>query len=214
MDAGLIDALAPTARLALAYAPKAAREDWLTLLTLDRRLALVAGKAREPIFAQLQLAWWRDRLGEDPERRLAGEPLIARLAPWGAEPELVRLVDGWEARLAGPPLTAEAIEAFLAGRAAAVTIVARRLGVDIDVAGQHARRWSAAELALAARDPAECSAALAALTSETSPRAHLSRPMRPLAVLEALAVGPALQGRAAPGAGALLAAMRVGMVGR
>jgi phytoene synthase len=55
------------------------------LSCLDVRLAGVVRGAREPMLGQLKLAWWRDRLGGDPESWPKGEPLLASLKAWGAE---------------------------------------------------------------------------------------------------------------------------------
>lgn len=78
------------------------RAAWTGLIALDNRLAHVAHAAREPIMAQLRLAWWRDRLGEPASAWPRGEPLLALLGAWDAErAALVALVEGHEAQGVG-----------------------------------------------------------------------------------------------------------------
>lgn len=214
-----MDGLAPLARLALAYAPARARADWLTFLLLDARLAGVVRSAREPMLAQIRLAWWRDRLGEDPSVWPQGEPLLARLRGWGeGAADLAPLVDGWESLLGEPPLAAESLSAFADGRAAAVAALARQQGETADArqADCHAlaRRWALADLALHLSDAAERATAQS-LIGET-PRMRAERSLRPLAVLAGLNLRALRRGRVDPldGPGALLAAIRLGMFSR
>lgn len=159
--------LPPPWRLALVYAPRHARNQWRALLQLDRRLGLVVGQAREPLFAQIRLAWWRERLGEAPETWPGGEPTLAALTCWRARTrDLVALVDGWEAMLADPPrpdLLAEA-------RGAALAALADLLGVPQAAAAakRAAIEWSLAE------------------TGEWSEKEPISLPnaLRPLMILQ------------------------------
>jgi len=204
----LAGTLAPLARLALAYAPASAREDWLTLLALDARLAGVVRSAREPMLAQLKLAWWRDRLGADPAGWPRGEPLLARLADWADPAGLVALVDGWEALLADPPLDVAAAEAFAGGRGGAMAILARRLGLAEGPATQAGRDWSLAELALGTELPSGFPMA--------EVPARLPRSLRPLAVLRGVTRRALAHGGAAAlyRPGAWLTAVRIGLLGR
>jgi phytoene synthase len=140
--------LPPLYRLALAYAPRRTRQAAWGLLALDQRLGGIVRAAREPMLAQLKLAWWRDRLGSPRDDFPAGEPLLARLAEWGEEAsELSGLVDGWEALLldGGP---AE----LVVGRSRACAALARVTGVDdsVEAAAQAGQRWAAAEFGLVA----------------------------------------------------------------
>lgn len=136
--------LPPPRRLALAYAPKPAREQWRALLELDWRLQRTVGQAREPLLAQLRLAWWRDRLSEAPQAWPEGEPTLAGLRSWGIDARhLVALVDGWEAMLADPPRT----DLLAAARGSAMAALADLLGEP--PAAASAKRigieWSLAE---------------------------------------------------------------------
>jgi len=215
MDQALLETLPPPMRLALAYAPKAARADWLTLLAFDQRLAGIVSKQREPIFAQLQLAWWRDRLHESPAARPSGEPLLARLSDWHAHDEaLIGLVDGWELRIGDESLGVAAIERFAAARGAVTGALASRLAADSIAAAARARRWSLAEIAAGANDN-DRQIALGKLAAEPAIGRRSERTLRPLHVLERLALGAVHRDKqAAPGLGAMLAAVRVGLIGR
>jgi hypothetical protein len=88
----------------------------------------VVRTAREPMLAQLKLAWWRDRLAADPAVWPKGEPLLARLAQWREPAGLGALVDGWESLLGEPPLGAGELAAFSEGRAAGRAGCAARRG--------------------------------------------------------------------------------------
>jgi len=207
--------LPPLSRLALAYAPGRARADWLTLLAFDARLAGVVRQAREPMLAQLRLAWWRDRLGSDPGGWPAGDPLLGRLANWPDPAALVALVDGWEALLGEAPLDRAALSQFADGRAVALAALAQRLHSPPGAAAALARRWACADLALHVGHPAERAAA-AQLLEQAPPAARSARVLRPLALLAGLAERAVRRGEAEAlsGPGALLAALRLGITGR
>jgi len=153
-------------RLALMYAPIPARDAWAALLLLDRRLAEAAPSGREPLMIQIRLAWWRDRLLEDSEAWPASEPVLQGLRAWkGQHKSLVSLVDGWEAAVigedGGADLRAARVEAYLA--------LARLLGVE--------QLDAVRDVALETVDAERRSLA----------RHRMPRPMRPLAVLRAVA---------------------------
>ena len=123
-DSLLLDGLPVEQRLALAYAPVVAQPLFAGLFALDTRLAGIVRTAREPMLAQLRLAWWRDRLGQGGGQ---AEPVLAALAPLqGRDADLAALADGWEALLA-ERLDQAGVEAFLAGRAAASAALAQAL---------------------------------------------------------------------------------------
>ena len=207
--------ISPLARLALAYAPARAREPWLGFLALDARLAGVVRSAREPMLGQLRLAWWRDRLSDEPANWPAGEPLLASLHDWGAGARgLAGLVDGWEALLGDPPLPGQAMQDFAQGRVAGIAALAGRLGTPGASLELLARTWALADLSLHLGDPAERVTAQGLLAPERLPR--VDRTMRPLAILAGLSQRAVRRDSrdGLDGLPALLAAIRLGFTGR
>src|SRR5690606_3777043 len=143
----LLGELPASQRLALAYAPARARPATLALLALDARLAGILRGRREPLAAQLRLAWWRETLARPPEEWPHGEPSLDGRRG-GRDPSgLAALPGGWEALL-GEDLPPRAIAEFVGGRAKAFACLARELGVATpDDAGEAARLWAVADLA-------------------------------------------------------------------
>ncbi|MEJ6009001.1 hypothetical protein [Novosphingobium aquae] len=214
MDAVLIDGLSPLYRLALAYAPGPAKPAWLSFLSLDTRLAGLLRQARDPVLAQIRLAWWRERLEQAPCDRPRGEPLLARFADWpDGGSALSPLVDGWEALLGDPPLPLAALESFAQGRAAGISALAACMGLA-DPAPDLARSWAMADLACHLGDPREQALALKGLADCPAP-AGLPRALRPLLVLQRVSTRAARKGGAAhlTTPAALFTAMRAGLLG-
>jgi len=171
----LIETLPPPWRLALAYAPASTRARWLTLLAFDVRLSGVVRAAREPILAQMRLAWWRDRLGDRAENWPRGEPLLAALGAWdGEHGALLGLVDGWEAVLG----EGDAALSLAQGRAQACLALGRGEAVE-----RMARGWGLADLAAHSAHPALD----AALSQHDWRGGRLPRGLRPLVVLHGMA---------------------------
>ncbi len=217
MEDDLLAALPPLSRLALAYAPAAARADWLTLLALDARLAVIIRQAREPVLAQLRLAWWRDRLHQTIAERPRGEPLLARLSQWqDGGSALVSLIDGWECLIGEAPLGAEALEGFVRGRVAAVAALTDRIGGDQRLATALAKRWALADLILHLTENEERDLAATLLKEASQAPGRVPRLLRPLLVLERVTTRAASRGsrQALTSPVALITAMRAGLLGR
>jgi phytoene synthase len=208
---GLVEALPPLHRLALAYAPARAREPTLALLALDQRLAGIVRHSHEPMLAQLRLAWWREQLKSDAGSWPAGEPLLAALKSWqGRHGALTALVDGWEFLTGPAPLPAEAFDGFADGRGDAFAALAAAIGAPDDPAKvrELGRAWALADLAGNVGNPEEQATVRALAASTCAPR--LSRAMRVLAVLHGLAQRR-LRGLSPS---SLLATVRLGLLGR
>lgn len=205
----LIEGLALRQRLALAYAPKADRARYAAIFALDARLAGILRHSREPMLAQIRFAWWRETLQSDTARWPAGEPLLAAVIAAFTDPRvLASLVDGWEAMTGPAPLGSDAFLALANARAAVLA--------GDDAPGQRAARaWALADIALHLSHPQEREAALALARAADCRPARLPRPLRPLAVLRALAARDLRKGliddRISPAG--LLAAMRAGLLG-
>jgi phytoene synthase len=207
--------LSPLKRLALSYASARARPATLALLALDERLAAVVRGRREPIAAQLRLAWWRDVLGRPAAEWPHGEPLLEALRGWRDPAALAALPSGWEALLADD-LEPQAIADFVDGRAKAFAALARELGVATDGdAAAAARVWALADLAANLSDGAERALVVECGRNLGSPP-RLSATLRPLAVLAALGAAALARGggELLGGPASAFHALRVGLTGR
>lgn len=211
----LLAALAPAARLALAYAPARTRPLALGLLALDQRLADTIRTVREPVLAQIRLAWWRDQLQSAGGGADRGEPLLAALAAWGERrAELAALADGWEEMIGKPPLNRAALAACAAARGQGWAALADLLGHDPDEARRAGQGWALADLAPRLSHPGERAAALDLAAAHDWRRPALPRDLRPLLVLSGLAGRTRGRAPLLSGSGALVTALRLGLLGR
>lgn len=210
----LLDELPAPQRLALSYAPAAARPATLALLALDARLGSALRRRAEPVFVQMRLAWWRDVLAAEPASWPGGDEVLGLLRAWREPAGLRSLVDGWEALL-GDRLDAPTIDAFARGRGEAFAQLARELGAPASPAAACARLWALGDLAANLSEPDERAAAIEA-TDALPPCPALPRTLRPLAVLSGLARRSLARGGAPllAGAGTVILAMRLGITGR
>jgi phytoene synthase len=212
----LLPALPQTMQLALAYAPSRVKLPTLALLALDQRLAGLLRHSREPMMAQIRLAWWRETLGREVAEWPEGEPLLAALRSWnGGHRALVALVDGWEALTGEAPLAPESLEEMVDGRAAAFAGLAEALDRrnEADAARALGRRWALADLATKLNHPGESVVVKRLAQAEQGRSARVSRVLRPLAVLEGLARDNLASGGQGS-ARTVLKAMRIGLLGR
>jgi phytoene synthase len=201
-------------RLALTYAPARARPATEALLALDARLAAILRARREPIAAQLRLAWWRDVLARPVAEWPRGEPVLDSLRGWRDPSGLSDLAVGWEALLADA-LTPAAIAEFVAGRGRAFACLARELGVEPTGSVEEAARiWALADLAANISDGAE--RALVVEYGRDLVPPPLSASLRPLAVLAGLGTRALRLGGVSllSGPGSTLLALRIGLAGR
>jgi len=202
-------------KLAVALAPVALRETFATAFALDHRLSRIVGAAREPMLAQMRLAWWRDRLKEDAGERPQGDPVLDAIGRcWaGEEKALASLVDGWEEALSDAPV-GERMEALGRGRAAAFAATARLCdrATYSSAVERHGELWAAATLM-----PQAPNDATLAVLQESGRRQlpRLPRDLRSIAVVGGLSrrallkgTGPILGDRLSP-----FAALRIGIFG-
>lgn len=212
----LLESLGPVNRLALAYAPQSTRLPLLALLMLDMRLAGIVRNSREPMLAQLRLAWWREQLSGDTSRWPEGEPLLVALRSWdGGHSALIPLVEGWEAMTGTAPLPEEAFLKLADARGAAFAALA---GDDrvVDDATRLGRNWALADISGRLSHPDEQAMVMALAKAQDWRSARLPKRLRPLVVLHGLAA------RSLRGGGnggrvslfSLLAAIRMGLLGR
>lgn len=219
MTAGETAEMTEIARLALASAPESDREIWRSLLQLDSLLGRIVAQAREPLLAQMRLAWWRDELGRPGGTHVGGAPALTLLrSVWRDEAKaLAALVDGWEALLGDAPADRASVQAFAEGRGESCAAVARIIGcpgaeADAETAGQV---WGFADAACRVADADGRGRILAVAGSLPRPK-RLPPRLRPLTIIAGLSRralargGVALLGdRISP-----LVAFRLGLLGR
>lgn len=180
-------------RLALAWCPRAVRADTRLLLELDARLGAIVATRREPLAAQLRLAWWRETLERPVAGWPRGEPLLDSLRQWRDPAPLADLPEGWE-HLLGERLDEAALAGYAAGRGAGFAALAEQLGTGHgDEAALAGQVWALADLAAHLADPDERALAVARGRALGRPP-RLPRKLRPLAVLAALGASALAKG--------------------
>ena len=209
--------LSLASRIVLAWSRGQTRDVLDPLLALDDRLARIVATIREPMLAQLRLAWW---LGEARELRPKGDPVLDAIGiHWqGEEAALVALVDGWEELLGEAPLSEGAFERFADGKAESFAACARLAGAagHADAARQAGRLYALGDCFPRLSNPVE-RARLQEIAAASPVRpGRLPRGLRPLAILGGLGArvlrrgeGPLFGDR-----GSALLATRLGILGR
>ena len=219
MSDDLVQELPEAMRVALASGGSN-RSIWLSVFALDARIGTYVLGAKEPLLAQMRIAWWRDQLNEPPTRRPRGDILLDLIGEaWGNDAaKLIDGLDGWEALLGTAPLGDAALAEFVDGRESLAEAIAMRLGLPLSA--QDARSggclWAMAELAYFLPDENDRALARTWMSDAEGDWHNLPKDMRPLAVLAGLAKrsldkgGVRLMGdRLSP-----LAALRLSVFGR
>lgn len=179
-DAHLLESLTPDRRMALGYAPRRFRALFAGFYALDARLGGIVLAAREPMLAQLKLAWWREQLAKEPAQRPRGEPLLGALDCWeGHGQDLSVLADGWEWMLADDPRQGDAVAGFAQARADGCAVLARAVGSDEQEAARAGYNWALADLA-GLMGPGPGLKAAGAASNWSKPQ--LDRALRPLLI--------------------------------
>jgi phytoene synthase len=183
--------LDPDRRLALAYAPAAARPALEALWRLDVTLGAVLAKGGEPMVARIRLAWWREALERLDAAPPPPEPVLQALAvhvlPAGVGgAALAAMEEGWGVLLAEGPLDAQALQAYAEARGGLLFRHSARLLGEADDVGPAGARWALVDLARRSTRPAEAAAALEAAAGIAREPAWPKR-LRPLAMLSVLA---------------------------
>jgi phytoene synthase len=172
--------LPPPGNLAVAYTPVAFRPAFTLLLQLDMRFADIVRKAREPMIAQIKLAWWRDAFAAEPALRPKGEPLLQALGACGDTIKfsaLEDLVSAWELMLGEAEWAAQDVEAHAAFRGGAVFgSYAAWLGEGCDI-NALSNQWALDALRL------EFPSKFVAPNNQPLPALPKGRKLRPLSIL-------------------------------
>ena len=114
--------LSPLQRLAIVYARRDVREAFVALLVFDAKLRNIVAKSSEILVCQLKLAWWRDAIRANPDRRPKGEPFFAQIEALERNEisaELLLLLDAWEILLVDGG-TDDALARFASNRSVAI----------------------------------------------------------------------------------------------
>lgn len=205
-------------QIALHYVMPGERAIFTNVFAFDALFARIVAGSREPLFAQLRLAWWREELSRSDAPSTGPTPLLnqARMH-WGSPATPVTaLLDGWE-NLLEEPIRDDTAAAFCNGRAAIFCALALRADATdaTETAKAAAIRWSLAELVVRAKDERVRRRLLDQGRDLPPLNKKLPRALRPLAVLDTLAQRslerggkPLLDGRLS-----LALAMRVGQFG-
>lgn len=205
-----LDELPLERRLAVTLAPITARDRYAALFALDWRLGSMLSRTREPLAAQLRLAWWRELLAGAPIPR-GDQTITAICEAWtGRLERLLPMVDGWEESIAEKP---DAVTCAR-DRADPFAALVRDLGgseIECAAVSLATSRWLLVDMAVTGWQEAWGSARELPATAFALPRSA-----RPLVFLDGLAKrtlrrnrGPLLGDRLSP-----LAALRLGIFGR
>lgn len=206
------DTLSPEADLALAWCSPTVRAPLSIAFQLDRRLARIVQRTSEPMLGQMRLAWWRDALGKPLSERPRGDAVLDGIGVhWKGRDlsALVAMVDGWEVLVTAESLGSAEIASFGQLRGAFFAGLGKD-GAGAERLAAAGFRWAVADAAASVSDAGERAALVAAGLAHGTGRGRMSRELRGLAVLDALATRalkrggrPLMEGRGAP-----LAALR------
>lgn len=183
--------LAPPARLAIAYAPSNVRSAFALLLQIDQRFAEILRDAREPMIAQIKMAWWREAFASPAEARPKGEPLLQALNEAGELIPVIALealASAWEHLLGSERFSQDAIDAHADLRADAIfqtyaNWVGRRQNLRLI-----GRNWALEALRIAFPERvADCN-----IPSAPLPKARALRPLSILTMSVRTTSGPRL----------------------
>lgn len=183
--------LDPDRRLALAYAPARARPALEALWRLDVTFGAVLARGREPMVAQIRLAWWREALERLDTAAPPPEPVLQGLAthvlPAGVGgAELAAMEEGWSVLLAEGPLDASALRAHGELRGGLLFRHSARLLGGADEVEPAGARWALIDLARRSARAEEAASAMEAAAAITREPLWAKR-LRPLAMLSLLA---------------------------
>ena len=183
--------LAPPARLAIAYAPSNIRSAFALLLQIDNRFAEILRNAREPMIAQIKMAWWREAFASAADARPKGEPLLQALNEAGDRiplSALEALASAWEALLGSERFNQEVIDVHAELRAEGIFLTyAGWMGTVQDMR-PIGRNWALDALRIAFPDRvADCNMQPAPL-----PKARALRPLSILTMSVRTISGPRL----------------------
>lgn len=214
--AELPDAIA----LALRFAPQGLRLSAACAFALDARMGRIISQTKEPIAAQMRLAWWRDELHKPAGQRAHGDALLHDVARYwsGYEDHLVQVIDGWEYCLSPPPMSREVLGHYASGRAAIFGALTEMAGHarHSEAAAAQGFLWALADFVPHCSHDGERALALELAQNALAACTSLPRGLRHLAILGALAARSIKRGGTPflSQRGDALTVMRIGILGR
>ena len=152
VDPGELRARDPDRWFATLLAPAPVRAAWMACHALDLTLLDLALGTREPMLAEIKLAWWREQLDRLDRAPAPAEPVLAALKaevlPHVPGAVLARMEDGMLPLALGAELDARAARAHADGRGGTLfAACARLLGAgDTGTARAWGRLWALGEL--------------------------------------------------------------------
>lgn len=185
-------ALDPERQLALAYASPSARPGLAALWRLDVTLSAILAEGRDPLAAQLRLAWWRDSLQKLDREAPPAEPTLTEtanlLVAAGLSGEwLSEMTVGWESLLVAPELSDDMLDRYASQRGGRLfEAAARILGAEADQVAAAGEAWALVDFARRSTDREESRAALEASRARRGPAKWPPR-LRPIGMLYTLA---------------------------
>lgn len=141
--------LTPPENLSVFYASAAFQSAFRLLLTFDNRLADTVINAKEPMIAQMKLAWWNDVISKSPDTRPKGEPMVQLLNSINVGDmgvAMLQLVDSWGVLAASDDWTGQTLERFAELRSLAVFgSYAGWIGAT-ELVSNHGKAWAIEDL--------------------------------------------------------------------
>lgn len=183
--------LKPPENLAVFYAPKRLQSQFRLILAFDNRLAHVVLKSREPMIAQLKLAWWNDVIGRPRESRPSGEIMLSALGePVNSvcEAPMLLLIEAWEVLAATADWTDACLANFAALRSAAIFGQYAEWVEAADDANAIGKIWALADLS----ERTGKQWTIPQRVSVSMPRGSALRPLTILALSHSSVSGPRL----------------------
>ncbi len=174
--------------LALNYARAATRPRVAAVFALDEALGQIVATVREPLLAQIRLAWWREQL------EAAGEPAspIARAIAPKDRASIAKIADGWAVLLDPLPLNETQLDAYARLRGGTIFDV---MTANADSIGL-GEGWALADFACRCSDQETARRALAMAAARLHPKRldAVPRDNLPFGVLARLALGDVQDG--------------------
>lgn len=179
-------ALEADQQLAMAYAARVKRTLLSAVFAFDAQMKQVALANREPVFAQMRLAWWREQVFQLKQDGFApNDPVLRDLMQFDVDPRVWSgPIDGWDAFLAGAEGDDGALLTYAAARGGEVFATLYGEGPDQTLWHQIGEGWALVDLFRTMGLPPSPDLLVAARSRLKQLQSVASTPqMRPLAII-------------------------------